>query len=58
LVVTREHIISERASTSSSSSPVLSGVPDLLLSASFSLSFSLGGSGDVRELRGVDADPS
>lgn len=52
VLVTSEHIISERASTSSS----LSCLP-----ASMDLRFSspsLGGSGEVRELRGVDAAPS
>ena len=53
LLVTNEHIISDSASTSSSS--LLSGVSDFLLSLS---SLSLLGSGEVRELCGVEALPS
>ena len=57
LLVTSEHIISESASTSSSSSSfssLCSGVMDIRFSASLSLI----GSGDVNELRGVEAFPS
>lgn len=52
LLVTREHIISERASTSSSPSRRWPSI-DLRFS-----SLSFGGSGEVSELRGVDSAPS
>lgn len=54
VLVTSEHIISERASTSSSFSGLCSSI-DFRCS---SLSLSLGGSGEVSVLRGVDKDSS
>jgi hypothetical protein len=53
LFVTREHIISESASTSSC------GFSGSAVPLRFSpMPFLLGGSGDVRVLRGVDSAPS